>query len=192
METKKEIREKILSQRALLSKEEWEEKSARIFQRVVNHPLFLQAKELYCYVDFRKEVATRPIMEWSWKLGKQVAVPLVTGTDMEFHYITTWDDLKKGYQGIMEPITGKVAHAQEALLLMPGAVFDTDCNRIGYGGGFYDRYLEKNEEYRKMALAFTFQVREEEIPTSPYDMKPEVIITEDGCYEEEMFTGRWL
>ncbi len=164
-----------------MSQETWKGSSHTIFQKVTAHPFFLDADEIYCYVDYRNEVGTAKIIGQAWELGKKVAVPKVTGDVMEFYYIQSFEELKSGYANIMEPVTEEIALGENVLVIMPGAVFDISKNRIGYGGGFYDKYLEKYSNYRRMAIAFELQMVES-IPTDSYDICPEVIITEENIY----------
>lgn len=181
MESKKDIRKRVLNIRNLLEKEEWEEHSDKIMKAVAAHPFFLKADEIYCYVDFRKEVATKKLIEEAWKLSKKVAVPKIEDGTMNFYYIESMEELTTGYYGILEPKSKKAANGNQVLVIMPGSVFDKERNRIGYGKGYYDRYLAVHPDYHTIAIAFDFQVLDE-IPTDAYDIKPEVLITEDKVY----------
>lgn len=176
---KKEIRKKILAKRSMLSKEEWEKKSECISKKVILHPFFLEAEEIYCYLDYKNEVGTRKIIEKAWELRKKVAVPKIIGDEMHFFYIESFEDVEEGYCRILEPVTGKIAQGDNVLVVMPGAVFDSKLNRIGYGKGFYDRYLDKHPSYHTLALAFSLQFIED-IPVDTHDKKPEAIITEEN------------
>ncbi len=178
---KKVIRKSILAKRNLIPQKEWEEKSRRIFQRVVTHPFFLNADEIYCYLDYKNEVGTKEIIEKAWALHKKVAAPKIIGDEMFFFYIESFQDLEDGYCHIKEPKTRYLAEGKNVLVIMPGAVFDEKRNRIGYGKGFYDRYLEKNPTFHTLALAFLLQFVEN-IPADIYDKKPEIIITEETIY----------
>ncbi len=178
---KKELRKQILQKRNLLTQKEWEEKSHIIFNRVAAHPFFLDADEIYCYLDYKKEAGTRKIIEKAWQLGKKVAVPKIIGDEMQFFYIGDFQCLEDGYCHILEPKTDSPANGKNVLVIMPGAVFDPNRNRIGYGKGFYDRFLEKNPAFHTLALAFMLQFVEN-IPADSYDKKPETIITEDKIY----------
>lgn len=164
-----------------MTEKEWEEKSHSIFKKVVTHPFFLRADTIYCYVDYRKEVGTREIIQKAWQLGKKVAVPKVEEKDMQFYYIKDFSELQCGYRQILEPVTTLVADGAHGLVIMPGAVFDKKHNRIGYGKGFYDRYLSSHTNLNSLAIAFEMQMVEE-IPATPYDFCPEVIITEEQIY----------
>ena len=181
MVTKADIRKRVLEKRNELDEKEWEEKSGIIFERVVSHPIFLKAEEVYCYIDFRNEVGTRKIIETCWRQGKKVAVPRIEGQEMEFFYISSWDDVSSGHWGILEPHTGLDAEGQNVCVVMPGAVFDKNRNRIGYGRGYYDHYLQVHPAYKTMALAFELQIKEE-IPREEHDILPDIIITEEQIY----------
>ena len=182
MESKKDIRKCVLAKRNCISNQEWEEKSRLICEKVVTHPFFLQEDAIYCYIDYRNEVGTRIIVEQAWKSGKKVATPKVLGDEMEFYYIQTYDDLEEGYKGIPEPKKANLAIDDKTLVIMPGAAFDANCNRIGYGKGYYDKYLQAHPNYKTLALAFELQMVEH-IPTEEYDICPQILITEENTYE---------
>ena len=181
MVSKRDIRKHVLLNRKEMSKREWEENSQLIYERVVSHHFFLNADEIYCYVDFKNEVGTKKILESAWSCQKKVAVPKIFGDDMRFYYIEKLDELEEGYFGILEPIDTREAKGSNVLVIMPGAAFDKEKHRIGYGKGFYDKYLEKHPNYQTMALAFEMQMVEN-IPADEYDICPKIIITEEHIY----------
>ena len=181
MESKKDIKTYVLAARKSISNQEWTEKSYRIYGKVVEHSLFLNADEIYCYIDFRNEVGTRKIIEMAWKLGKKVAVPKINGDFMEFFYIHSFDQLSPGNWGISEPVSECIACGDNVLVIMPGAAFDKNKHRIGYGKGYYDRYLANHPSYQTMALAFELQMLEN-IPADEHDISPQFIITEEHIY----------
>ncbi len=91
--------------------------------------------------------------------GKRVAVPKVYGDQMKFIYLDDLSQVAKGYAGIPEPIADEpVAQDETALVLMPGLVFDPQGHRIGYGGGFYDKFLSAEPNHPTLALCYDFQV----------------------------------
>lgn len=182
MELKKDIRKHVLEKRNRMTDKEWEERSRIIFNKVVTHPFFLQAEAIYCYVDYQNEVETRTIIEYAWRWGKKVAVPKVNGDEMEFYYIQSFEDLQEGYKGIQEPTPTHTAIDEHVLVIMPGTAFDARCNRIGYGKGYYDKYLHAHPNYRTIALAFELQMVCA-VPTDAYDICPNYIITEEKTYE---------
>lgn len=183
MEIKKDIRKRVLAMRDGISKKEWEEKSRRISEKVVTHPFFLESDVIYCYVDYRNEAGTESIIKRAWKLHKKVAVPKVEGEEMNFYYISDFSDLKEGYRQIREPETGCPAKAAQALVIMPGVAFDRKRNRIGYGKGFYDKFLDKHLSYKTIAIGFECQIVDE-IETDSYDYRPDILITEEHIYDE--------
>ena len=188
MESKKDIRKYVLEKREHLTAKEWEEKSRSIYEKVVSHPFFLNADTVYCYIDYRKEVGTREIIKKAWEDKKKVAVPKVEGDKMSFYFIQEFADLKEGYRGIPEPepiFPAKDENASEqtssVLVCVPGAAFDKHCNRIGYGKGYYDKFLSLHKHYHTMALCFACQMIEL-IPAESYDIRPEIVITEENHY----------
>lgn len=175
---KQEIRRRILALRESISETEWRQKTRDIAEKVTEHPAFLRAEEIYCYMDFRREVGTRGIIEKAWELNKKVAIPRIEGKRMEFYYISSFTETHPGRFGIVEPNNIKPASGRDGLMLMPGAVFDHKLHRIGYGGGFYDRYLKTHTALFLMALAFEFQVLAH-IPHEEYDICPHILVTEE-------------
>jgi 5-formyltetrahydrofolate cyclo-ligase len=176
---KNSIRSKIIELRKQASEEQRREESDRIAKNLYHLPQFEQCSAVYSYVSFQEEVITDTILEYALQQGKKIAVPKVLGKQIDFFYIQGKQDLKAGYWGIMEPInTNTPAHDSQVLLLMPGLAFDSQHNRIGYGGGFYDRYLEdhKHINFYKAALSYEFQIVPH-IPYEEYDKKVDCIIT---------------
>ena len=145
--------------------------------RLTGLPAFLEAERLLVYADYNHEVMTGFLIEEAWKQGKEVAVPKVVGKDMVFYKLTDWKQLEPGYFGIPEPAYGEIVEWEDAVMIMPGVAFDNNCHRVGYGGGFYDRYLEKHPKVKRIAAAFEFQILPE-VPTEPTDIAPEMIVTE--------------
>lgn len=188
METKQDIRKRIMCVRENLTEKERETGSEKITEQVVSHPLFVQAEEIWCYVSFGTEVDTKQILSAAWNTGKRIAVPKVTGRrSMEFYYIESLEDLTTGAFGILEPKKGKqqadcCLEKSELFLLVPGVAFDPVGRRIGYGGGFYDTYLQKAGGCHTFGLAFEAQMTEQ-IPSEAHDIRMEYIITEKRCWK---------
>ena len=189
MDLKREIRGNILKKRDAMSREEQLTLSHAIMEHAVSCREFLQADEILIYADYKSEVITEGIMEYAFLLGKKVYCPKVCSDgmsgQMDFFQIFSQEDLKEGYRGIREP-EGQPKSKWEpsrkkALLIMPGAVFDRQGHRIGYGKGFYDRFLKEHRELcgRKLALAYEIQV-EESVPFEAHDQCVEFIVTEKG------------
>ena len=181
MELKKDIRKRVLAERYLMSEKEWTEKSDKISAKVIAHPSFISAEEIYCYIDFRNEVGTKKIIEAAWKMGKKVACPKIRGDYMNFYYIKSFNDLLPGNWGILEPAEKTLANGLNVLIIMPGTAFDYKKHRIGYGKGYYDQYLNKHPDYQTMALAFELQMVEN-IPADAHDISPQIVVTEEHIY----------
>lgn len=181
---KKELRNNILNERNALSEEEHIKTSKEIEQKIKEWSVYKECTTLLTYVNFKSEVMTLNIIESALESGKKVYCPKVNGDDMFFYQINSLSDLTNGYMGIMEPDNTQKAFdgvLGKVLILIPGSVFDKTGNRIGYGKGFYDRFLidchNKGFETVKTALAFSCQIVED-IPAFKHDCKMDYIVTE--------------
>jgi len=126
------------------------------------------------------EVNTEAIIKHLWELGKTVVVPKCTPKDrsMTFYKIDSYDQLETVYMQLLEPnprLTEAVTSADIDLLIVPGIVYSKTGYRIGYGGGYYDRFLT-NYEGRKLSLAFDFQVVDK-VSTEVFDIPVDIIVT---------------
>ncbi len=178
--TKKEIRAEVKRRRAEADAASLQAASARILELFTALAEYKEASLLLAYVDAKREVETRPLMRKAWQDGKRVAVPRVDGNGvMHYYNIESLDDLEPGSFGIMEPKKGcSLCETEAGLMLMPGVAFDEHCHRVGYGGGYYDRYLERHPELIHIALAFEFQIFPE-VPFEEHDILPQMIVTEE-------------
>lgn len=181
MEEKQAIRKKIFAKRAEAAEKQLQQWSGQIAEHVRAMEEFQKAARVYAYVDYNKEVFTRPLIEAAWEAGKKVAVPKVHGKDLVFYEFTDYDQLEPGYFQIPEPAYGAAVNWEEALMLMPGVAFDGKRRRVGYGGGFYDRYLEAHPGHFTVALAFEFQMLEE-APYEDTDIRPDRVVTQAKIY----------
>ncbi len=180
METKKNIRKTVYGRRAEVTDAEILKMSQIIAEKVTASDAFCRAKRIYCYVDYNHEVCTRPLIEAAWKAGKAVAVPKTVGSDLLFYRLESYSQLAPGYFQIPEPVEGELVDWKDALMIMPGVAFDRMGHRIGYGGGFYDRFLE-HHPLQRIAIAFEFQIFEE-VPAEKTDLAPDAVYTETHIY----------
>ena len=157
MESKKDIRKKIFAERKLRTDEQIEIMSRTITDKVTALPAFKNADRILVYADYNHEVVTEYLIKEAWKAGKEVAVPKVVGKDMVFYKLTDLARLEPGYFGIPEPVSGEIVNWSKALMIMPGVAFDRANHRVGYGGGFYDRYLENIRSLKELPLHFLFR-----------------------------------
>lgn len=181
METKQAIRKRIFAARKNCTDEQVEGWSREITEKVTALPAFKRAKRILAYADYNHEVMTRFLIQEAWNMGKEVAVPKVEGKDMVFYLLRDFGQLKPGYFGIPEPDEGETADWEDALMIMPGVAFDRENHRVGYGGGFYDRFLEKHPKIERVAVAFSFQMVQE-VPVEPTDIFPQIIVTETETF----------
>lgn len=187
METKSSIRKKMLTLRDGMSCEERVTCSKKITETLLGLDLIRQAKDILCFAGYKSEVQTVELIEALLTLDKKVYAPRVNGEEMDFYRIKSLKDLKEGYKGIPEPIDAckdifEGPICDNTVMLMPGAAFARDGSRIGYGKGFYDRYLAKYDIMNRIALCFSVQLAES-IPSDIHDKKASVIITEKGITE---------
>ena len=136
-------------------------------------------------MDYKNEVSTRMIIQKAWELNKSVYVPKVNGQEMTFHPIRSFLELEEGYRGIPEPTSNPVNIINPGLVIIPGVAFDRNLNRVGYGKGYYDRFLSHNDNLRTLAICFELQL-EEKIPSDSFDIRPEVLITERHVYVKKI------
>lgn len=177
--SKKDIRTEVKKRRREAEAEMIHQNSEKICDAFLALPEYRKAETVFAYMDCKNEVETAKVIEQCWKDGKTIAVPKVFGEIMKYYAITSYDDLEDGYFGILEPKHAELPEiiAGDGLMILPGVAFDEERHRIGYGGGFYDRYLEAHPRMQKIAFAFEFQMFEE-VPFEEFDRKPEKIITE--------------
>lgn len=181
---KKEIRENILRKRGELPESVIKEKSLTIFNTLRNTEFYKNANNILVYITFREEVLTEPIIADLLSTGKRVFIPLTVHKTKELIVSELKDpekDLEIGNFGVMEPTkeaTRPVDPSILDLVIVPGVAFDKEGYRIGYGAGYYDRFLPKlPEKTATIALAFEMQLIDK-VPTDHHDFAIEHIITE--------------
>ena len=173
---KTQLRKAIREKKRAMTQQQIERASRRLGELFLAHPLYKQAKTIYGYLPYNQEVRTTPMLCRALADGKQVAVPKVYGDTMRFILLTDMEQVEKGYCGIPEPIAdGPLAEDPTGLVLMPGMVFDPQGPRIGYGGGFYDKFLEREPNHPKVALCYDFQMVEH-LETEEFDIPVDKVI----------------
>jgi 5-formyltetrahydrofolate cyclo-ligase len=173
---KKELRQQIRQKKRAMKECEIEAASARLGELFLSSDQYRQAKTVYGYLPYNQEVRTTPMLERALRDGKRVAVPKIYGDEMKFIYLTDLSQVEKGYSGIPEPIAdGPVADDPNALVLMPGMAFTKSGDRMGYGGGFYDKFLACEPKHPTIALCYSFQIVEK-IPTEEYDIPVDLVL----------------
>ena len=173
---KKELRRQIREQKRAMTEAEIVEKSEKLGALFAASSLYQNAKTIYGYLPYNQEVRTIPMLEQALRDGKVVAVPKVIGDEMVFIRMDDLTQVEKGYAGIPEPIAnGPAADDPHALVLMPGLAFDPQGHRIGYGGGFYDRFLASEPEHPTLALCYDFQMLPH-VETEEFDIPVDCVL----------------
>lgn len=153
------LRRKIREQKRAMTEEQIWIASEDLAKQLALLPLYQAAETIYGYLPYNQEVRTVPMLQRALDEGKRVAVPKVFGEEMRFIYLNDLSRVAKGYAGIPEPVEDvPVADDRTALVLMPGLAFDPAGHRIGYGGGFYDRFLATEPLHPTVALCYDFQM----------------------------------
>ncbi|WP_240837108.1 5-formyltetrahydrofolate cyclo-ligase [Acidaminobacter sp. JC074] len=176
---KKIIRKESLKRRKSLTKDQVIEKSHTISQTIIEKDI-IKSKNTLIYMDFRNEVMTKELLEYTIEKYGSVLLPRVVGDVLTIHEIFSLEDMILSELGILEPgPENQVAIHTIDLILAPGVAFDEMCYRLGYGGGFYDRLLSnKRKEVPVIALAFETQIIDK-VPTEPHDYKMDMVVTEN-------------
>lgn len=170
------LRNKMIQKRLDLSSEEHITKSNLIISKLKQHPDFINAKILGIYVSFKNEVDTIALIQEIIKT-KKVSVPKTNHHEMDFYLIDSLEELKLGTYSILEPHNNRLIDKNKIdLLIVPIVAYDRNNNRLGYGGGFYDRYL-KDYHGSIIGLAFAFQ-QVKNLPVESYDLPIKTIIDE--------------
>lgn len=193
METKSDLRNRILRNRSVLSPQAVCEKSGNIFNRLYSTKHYEDTKIVLAYMSFRNEVSTELFIRKCLADGKIVAIPRVehhkgTGSQriLTAYRINELDkDIISGYKGIPEPdttILNKMDPREIDLAIIPGVVFDYSRYRIGYGAGYYDRFLSSlGTDCLKAGIAYDMQMIDK-IPYEEHDIPMDIVVTETGVY----------
>ena len=173
---KKELRRTIRERKRAMTEEEIVTRSKKLGVLFAQSEAYKNAKTIYGYLPYNQEVRTVPMLEQALRDGKRVAVPKVYGDEMKFLYLDDLSKVSKGYAGIPEPIADEpVADDETALVLMPGLAFDPAGHRIGYGGGFYDKFLAAEPNHPTWALCYEFQMLPE-LHTEEHDIPVDTVL----------------
>ena len=147
------------------------------------HPLYRQAESVYGYLPCNQEVRLLPMLRRAMEEGKRVAVPKIFGSEMKFIWLEDLEQVRPGFRGIPEPIRdGPEADDPHALVLLPGLAFDARGFRVGYGGGFYDRFLVREPNHPTLGLCYGFQLVDH-IQEEAFDLPAQAVLWADAKEE---------
>jgi 5-formyltetrahydrofolate cyclo-ligase len=183
-DNRKGLRQKILARRDALPADDRRVKSAAIHQKLWELEEFRSAKNIMVYINFRSEVETLPLVEECLRRNIKVSAPLTITTPPRLIPYPLNDpakDLRPGYCNILEPDTERLMPqipAEIDVVLLPGSVFDAHGGRLGYGGGYYDRFLA-HEAPRALRIAIAFEEQVvDRVPVLDHDIPLHYLVTE--------------
>ena len=175
---KKALRRAIGEKKRAMTSAQIEEASRCLTEKFLNTDFYRNCKSVYAYLSYNQEVRTDALIRRAIQDGKRVAVPKVYGGQMRFIWLDDPDRIAPGAYNIPEPIAdAPVADDKTALVLMPGLAFDRKGHRLGYGGGFYDRFLAKETEHPLVALCYGFQLLDH-LETEQHDVPVDCVIAD--------------
>ena len=183
MLNKKTIRETIIAQLKEMPPEEFQLQCQLLAQQLFSTKEWLDAKSIGITIASSHEISTIPIIQQAWREGKKVAVPKCIPSEkkMIFYYIQHLNQLESSYYDLLEPIVSKTTEAKSEELdymIVPGVAFDERGYRIGYGGGYYDRYLQTYTG-ATVSLLLPNQLFKQ-LPNDEYDIPVDALILPDG------------
>jgi 5-formyltetrahydrofolate cyclo-ligase len=180
---KSRIRTGMIKQLKSMELQEYNQMSLAIKENLFNSSEFLNAAIIGVTISRFPEVDTRPIIEAAWSLGKKIAVPKCENQsrEMDFRLINSYDNLEKVYFDLQEPIITETISIKKDnidLQIVPGVVYTNNGYRIGFGGGYYDRYLI---DYKGDVVSLAFEKQTgQEVPFEAHDIPVQKIFTENG------------
>ena len=188
---KDNLRKNMLSKRKSMEIEDVTAFSNEIINKIMKLPEFINSSTIMLYLSFNNEVNTYPLVKWCLDNNKTVIAPYCVQSNKEIvpYKITNLsNDLIKSTFGVMEPkqdLLEKVNIEDIDLILVPGVAFDEHCNRIGFGAGYYDRFLcKKSKDATTIGIAYDYQIIDK-VPTDKYDVPLDFIITEKRVISPE-------
>ena len=173
---KKALRREIREKKRAMSEAEIVRRSERLGELFAATEAYRNAKSVYGYLPYNQEVRTVSMLQKAFSDGKRVAVPKVYGDTMRFVWLDDLSKVEKSEMGIPEPVADEpVADDDTALVLMPGVAFTVKGDRMGYGGGYYDRFLAAEPNHPTVALCYEFQIVET-LPTEEFDIPVDLVL----------------
>ena len=179
-ERKKILRKEMTSKRAELEKSERDKLSHEIVQKILSHTIYKNSKTVMAYASMPEEIQLNELFENAFAAEKKLAIPFIVGRgNMRPVLLPSSDVLEVGDFGILtvRQENRKFVDVKEIdCVIVPGAAFDIHGNRLGLGGGYYDRFLKLVPNAKKIAPAFDFQIVKD-LPVTPNDCGVDLIIT---------------
>lgn len=164
------LRREMLERREKMTREETIGKSVGAQMKLLACAAWQKASSIALYASCKGELSTYLLLEQAWRTGKKVYLPKVTDGrhgEMKFFSCAGSQSLEKGAFGIPEPVDGVEMEAPD-LMICPGLAYDRAGHRLGYGGGYYDRFLAAKKDFPVIGLCFAWQILPE-IPHVGHD-----------------------
>jgi len=182
-EEKRNIRKEILQKRAAIPLEQRKMADIVIADRIIGHQWFYRSEVFLGFVNYNTEISTIDILTEALNKGKKLFLPKIEENSMNFYRVNSLNELKEGYKGILEPkgdserFDYSIYKDARLLILIPGVAFDVYGNRMGYGKGFYDRFLADKEILRTYSVGIGYKCQQVDLlPVDELDIKPYQVI----------------
>ncbi|MFD2618300.1 5-formyltetrahydrofolate cyclo-ligase [Terrilactibacillus laevilacticus] len=179
---KKQIREEVLHKLQNMDHEDFIQKNKQIYEHVLTFDLWQKSETIGITLSRGREIMTRPIIDKAWQLGKRIAVPKCypEEKEMRFYFLDDYEQLELSYFNLYEPKLSEVTQVQTDeidIMIVPGVAYSPSGYRIGFGGGYYDRYL-KHYHGEKISLLLDEQ-KIDQVPIEEHDIPVNWLITPD-------------
>lgn len=184
--TKQELRKQYRAIRNTFPVDARQRESRQVCEQLTDMQLYREVDAVLCYLSYGSEFETDSLIHKALDDGKTVAVPVIKGTDMIFCRIDSDTEYRQNGYGISEPVSEELVQPElfsSVLMILPGLCYDSEGGRIGYGGGYYDRYLAAHRTGTKLhvvSLALSCQYYDGSIPMEKHDVRPDMIIYREG------------
>jgi 5-formyltetrahydrofolate cyclo-ligase len=184
---KRAVRRKVLATRDEMPGPDREERSTRVAERVAALPEVERASTVMAFWSFGSEPDTTPLIERLHARGVRVVLPRIVDGDLEPRAFAPGDPVTVTSFGACEPADGDVVDpAAIDVVITPGVAFDRSGRRVGYGGGFYDRFFPRTrQDTARIAIAFDVQVVDDDLPNGHFDLRVDAVVTESGVVRAE-------
>jgi 5-formyltetrahydrofolate cyclo-ligase len=190
-EQKSILRKEVLQKRNSLSDYQIARMSKLIQETLIGSPEFIESKSIGVYLPIGSEVQTDDIIRNAIESEKTVMLPRVITNDLHFFIVEKHDYEHDSFDvnkfGIKEPKKTNMKLDFIDLLIVPGIVFDSHGYRIGYGHGYYDKFMAEKRFSKSIGLAYEFQLMKNPIPKSEFDKKIDILITDGGIHVFDTF-----
>jgi len=178
-EQKSLLRKSLMHQRAALDPIDRADKNRLILANLASIPELMSAQNIFCFISVGTEVDTHPLIDWLVQQGKHIAVPrIITGNEMIAVRFDGWSDVDSGILGIPAPYSTSEFTAELGVCITPGLGFTLSGQRLGYGLGYYDKWLARHQVRLKLAVCYECQLVEE-LPVDHYDIPVDMLVTEN-------------